>query len=94
MTEEKKNQYKAIQSVFLTGGVKKMRDIQELYPTKISKSLGINHSRYIEKLHKPEKFSIKHIWVLSKLLDLNIQIILDVIILELNNPPKSAKKKV
>jgi hypothetical protein len=93
VTEEKKNQFRSIRSLFLTNGVSRMRDIQELYPTKIAKALKINHSRYIEKLYKPGKFTFDHIWLLSSLLDIDVQVIIDVIKKELNNPVKAISKK-
>lgn len=80
--------------MFLAGNVNKMRDIEDLYPTNIAKSLGLNHSRYIEKLYKPEEFNFRHIWELSKLLDLDVQLIIDVIKKELANKSKAGKKKL
>lgn len=80
--------------MFLAGSVSKMRDIEDLYPTNIAKSLGLNHSRYIEKLYKPEEFNFRHIWELSKLLDLDVQLIIDVIKNELANKSKTGKKKL
>ena len=79
--------------MFLAGSVSKMRDIEDLYPTNIAKALKINHSRYIEKLRKPEGFTFKHIWSLSKLLDIDIQVIIDVIKIELNQNTKQVKRK-
>lgn len=92
--EEKQNSFKGLRSMFLAGNVNKMRDIEDLYPTNIAKSLGLNHSRYIEKLYKPEEFNFRHIWELSKLLDLDVQLIIDVIKKELANKSKAGKKKL
>lgn len=91
--EEKKNQFKGVRSMFLAGNVTKMKDIEDLYPTNIAKSLGVNHSRYIEKLYKPEGFTFKHIWDLSKLLDIDVQLIIDVIKKELPTSTRTSKKK-
>ena len=91
--EEKKNPFKGVRSMFLAGNVAKMRDIEDLNPTSIAKSLGINHSRYIEKLHKPEGFTFKHIWQLSKLLDIDVQQIIDVIKREMASSSKTSKRK-
>jgi hypothetical protein len=91
--EEKQNSFKGLRSMFLAGSVSKMRDIEDLYPTNIAKSLGLNHNRYIEKLYKPEEFNFRHIWELSKLLDLDVQLIIDVIKKELTNKSKASKKK-
>lgn len=79
--------------MFLAGSVSKMRDIEDLYPTNIAKALKINHSRYIEKLRNPEGFTFKHIWSLSKLLEIDIQIIIDVIKKELNQTSKQVKRR-
>lgn len=76
---EKKNQFLSIQSLFLQNGIKKMKDIEDLYPTAIAKKLHINHSRYIEKLYKPDTFTIKQIKDLALLLELDPRIIMEVI---------------
>ncbi|HSZ86303.1 MAG TPA: hypothetical protein VK787_09745 [Puia sp.] len=91
--EEKTNQYLAIKSMFQSDNVKKMKDIEKLYPTLIAKSLKINHSRYIQKLYKPEEFTIKQIFTLAKLLDLNPQTILTVIVTQVSANPKFSQKK-
>ena len=91
--EEKQNSFKGLRSMFLAGSVSKMRDIEDLYPTNIAKSLGLNHSRYIEKLYKPEEFNFRHIWELSKLLDLDVQLIIKKKKKELTNKSKASKKK-
>lgn len=91
--EEYKNQFKGVRSMFLSGNVTRMRDIEDMNPTNIAKSLGINHSRYIEKLYKPEGFTFKHIWKLSELLDIDVQMIIDVIKKELAKTAKVSKKR-
>ena len=91
--EEKNTQFIAIKSMFQSGSVKRMKDIEKLYPTVVAKSLRINHSRYIQKLYKPDGFTIRQVDDLAKLLDINIQVILDVIIKELSAPSKAGKKK-
>jgi hypothetical protein len=91
--EEKNSQFLAIKSMFLSGSVKRMKDIEKLYPTMVAKSLRINHSRYIQKLYKPDSFTIRQLDDLAKLLDIDIQLILEVVIKQLNSPSKVAKKK-
>jgi hypothetical protein len=91
--EEKKNIFKGVRSMFLAGDVSRMRDIEDLNPTNIAKALKINHSRYIEKLRHPEDFTIKHIWLLSKLLEIDMQLIVDVIKKELNQGSKQGRRK-
>ncbi len=92
--EEKKSQFVAIKSMFLSESVKRMKDIEKLYPSKVSKALGINHSRYIQKLYNPEEFKFKHIYDFAKLINIDIQLILDVIIKELNSPSEIGKRKI
>ena len=92
-SEENKNSFKGVKSMFLAGSVSKMKDIEDLYPTNIAKALKINHSRYIEKLRNPEGFTFKHIWSLSKLLDIDVQVIIDVIKKELNQTSKQVKRR-
>jgi hypothetical protein len=91
--DEKNNQFVAIRSMFLSGSVRQLKDIEKLYPTLMAKSLRINHSRYIQKLYNPEEFTIHQINTMAKLLDLNIQTLLDVILNQLNFTLKTVKKK-
>ena len=78
--EEKDSRFRVLRSVFLDNSVKRMKDIEELYPTYIAKLLGINYSRYIDKLKKPETFSIKQVVLLADLIDINPQIIMNIIL--------------
>ena len=80
--------------MFMAGNVSRMRDIEDLYPTKIAKALKINHSRYIEKLYKPEDFNFKHIWNMAKLLDIDVQLIIDVVKKEISQTSKQTRKKL
>lgn len=92
--EEKNSQFIAIKSMFLSGSVKRMKDIEKLYPTMVAKSLRINHSRYIQKLYKPEGFTMGQLDGLAKVLEIDIQLILDVVIKQLNSTSKGIKKKI
>jgi hypothetical protein len=83
---------KAIRSLFLNGDINEMKDIKELSPTLVTKSLGVNHGRFIKKLYHPEEFTVKHLLALSKLLDLDIQLILNVILKQVNASSKIKKK--
>lgn len=73
---------RSIKSIFETGEVKRMYDISTLYPTKIIKALGLNHGRYVSKLAKPEKFSIEEIIRFSKLIGVDHNKVLEVILRE------------
>ncbi len=92
--EEKNNQFIAIRSMFQSGSVRKMRDIEKLYPTLMAKSLKINHSRYIQKLYHPEEFTIKQLIDFSNLLELDFQLVIDVIARQLNTLIKTGKKRI
>ncbi|PVD52222.1 hypothetical protein DC498_10895 [Terrimonas sp.] len=89
--EENETQYKVIRLMFQSFSIKRMKDIEKLYPTMIAKALGINHSRYIQKLYRPDEFSIKHVIDLANLLDIEPQLIIDVILKELNYSSKTKK---
>jgi len=73
----------ALKSVFLTGSIKRMKDLEEIHPTYIVRSLGFNHSRYKEKLGKPEEFTIKEIVSIAELIDMDPQIITNIILNQL-----------
>jgi hypothetical protein len=70
----------AIRTLFLNNGIRKMTDLEKLYPTLVAKSLGINHSRYIEKLHAPEHFTVQNLISLAHLLKIDVQFIWQVIV--------------
>ena len=91
-SKETKSTFKGVRSMFLAGEVTKMRDIEDLDPTNIAKSLGINHSRYIQKLYNPREFTFKHIWNLANLLEIDVQLIIEVIIKEMNLVKPSKKR--
>lgn len=57
--EEKDPKLASMRSMFLDGSVERMKDIEKLYPTYIARLLGLNHSRYVRKLYKPEELTIK-----------------------------------
>jgi hypothetical protein len=70
----------AIRTMFLNNNIRKMKDLEKLYPTLVSKSLGINHSRYIEKLHAPEDFTVQNLLSLAALFKINVQLIWSVVV--------------
>lgn len=84
--------FRSIKSTFETGDVRKMYDIATLYPTKIIKALGLNHGRYINKLAKPETFDISEIIRFSRLIGVDHQKVLEVILKEAI-PNVAAKEK-
>lgn len=86
--EERSNHVIVLKAMFETGAIKKMKDIEKLFPTTIARALKLNHSRYIQKLYKPEEFTLKQVFALAKLVDINPQIIIDVIITQYKNAYK------
>lgn len=89
MPKAVKKTYLSIKSMFETGNVLQMKDIEELFPTSLSKDLNMNHGRYIDRLHNPDKFSYKQIFRLSALINVDPKIISDVIVSELKRKLKS-----
>lgn len=69
----------SIALLFEAKKVKRMYDIAGLFPTKISRRLGINSDRYSVKLSSPEKFSVLEILKLAYILGIDPNLILDVI---------------
>lgn len=71
-------------SLFETGRINRMRDITTMYPTGIVWALGINFGGYMTKCASPEKFVFSDIVKLSKLLDIDVNLIVTVILKEAN----------
>jgi len=110
--ENKQNDaaFGSIKSLFEKGYVKKMYEICPLHPTKVIKALGLNHGRYVNKLTKPEKFTINEIIRFSILIGVDHYTVLKVIVDEAAPvvtkreelkrarqkaaPPKSASQKI
>jgi hypothetical protein len=83
--------YLSIKSMFEQGNVRQMRDLEQLFPTSLSKDLNMNHGRYIERLHNPEKFSFNQIFKFASLINVDPKIVSDVIISELKKKYKMMK---
>lgn len=69
----------AIRSLFESGHIKKMKQLEEQAPTKMAKLLGLHYNSYLDKLNGPEKFSVKHINTIAYACRLDPTIIFDVI---------------
>lgn len=82
--EKKQNDvaFRSIKSLFEKGDIKKMYEISPLHPTKVIKALGLNHGRYVNKLTKPEKFTINEIIRFSLLIGVDHYMVLKVIVEE------------
>ena len=91
-TKDNELQYLALKSMFDSNNIKKMRDIEKLYPTMIATDMGMNHGRYIKKIHNPEEFTIKEICKLASLLQISPSIITNIILAELSSRPKRGMK--
>ena len=81
--KETEKQLVSIKAMFENGSINKMRDIEKLFPTKVAKELGMNHSRYVVKLKKPDLFNIKQIMKLASVLNISPDLIAGVIFKEL-----------
>ena len=78
--------------MFDSNNVKKMKDIEKLYPTMIATDMGMNHGRYIKKLYKPEDFTIKQICKLASLAQVDPSLITNIILTEISNRSKRGTK--
>ncbi|HRP30816.1 MAG TPA: hypothetical protein PKV73_02965 [Agriterribacter sp.] len=73
---------RSIKSTFEAGEIKRMIEVAKLYPTKIITGLGLNHSRYIAKLSRPESFTIKEVIRFSRFIGVDHEKVLAVILNE------------
>lgn len=71
--------FEDIQSLFLTGKIKKMYQLVKRSPTKIAELLGINYDSYHTKLVSPEKFTTLHINTMAYVFKIDPNIINDII---------------
>ena len=76
-------EFEAIKAMFETGKIKKMTQLEKLSPTKLSKLLGINYGRYIEKLHNPELFALRELVKFSEIIDIDFKLLADTVIAEI-----------
>lgn len=76
---EPEKELSSIGGMFELGKVKRMYDIVGLYPTKITRLLGINQERYAIKLSSPDKFSVSEILKMAYIFNIDPTLILDVI---------------
>ena len=90
--EADKLKLQTIASVIKSGQIERMKQLETLYPTLVSKALKLNHSRYVDRLYYPEQFTIKQIRQFAALLDLPPQTLVT-IILKQPIKPKAPKKK-
>jgi hypothetical protein len=75
----------AIKSLFEAGHIKKMALLKEQSPTKVAKLLGLQYNSYLDKLDNPEKFTVKHIFTLALVCQMDPCLIFDIIQLEVQN---------
>lgn len=76
-------EFEAIKAMFETGKITKMAQLEKLSPTKLSKLLGINYGRYIEKFHNPELFALRELVKLAKIIDTDFKLLADTVIIEI-----------
>jgi hypothetical protein len=89
--QDKEKQYLSLKAMFETNNVKKLRDIDKIYPTMVAMDMGTNHGRYIQKLHNPESFTVKQIFKLAGLININPSIIMNIIVAEVMAKNKTKK---
>ena len=89
--QDKEKQYLSLKSMFEANNVKKMRDIEKIYPTMVAMDLRTNHGRYINKLHNPENFTIKQIFKLASLININPTVIINIVVAEVSVKNKLKK---
>ncbi|OAQ41968.1 hypothetical protein A5893_02285 [Pedobacter psychrophilus] len=75
----------AIKSLFEAGHVRKMALLKEQSPTKIAKLLGLQYNSYLDKLDNPEKFTVKHIFKIALVCQIDPCLIFDIIQIEVQN---------
>lgn len=83
----------AIKAMFETGGISTMRQLETLSPTKLSKKLGINYGRYMNKLSKPTFFTYSEILKLSNILNIKFRTINEVVVSDVELIAKEINKK-
>ncbi|KHJ37918.1 hypothetical protein PBAC_19300 [Pedobacter glucosidilyticus] len=88
--EELSPEFLAIRSLFLTGHIKKMSQLEKQSPTKIASLLKLQYNSYHEKLQNPELFSEFHINLLAYACKINPLIIHDIIQAETKSKVKQA----
>lgn len=76
-------EFEAIKAMFETGKIKRLTQLEKLSPTKLSKLLGINYGRYIEKLHNPELFALRELMKFAEIIDTDFKLIIDTVIAEI-----------
>lgn len=87
------NDFLVIRSLFVSGHIKKMKQLERQSPTKIATLLGLNYNSYHEKLNSPELFTLFHINLLAYTCRFDPDIIHNVIQSEIRSKIQSANKK-
>ncbi len=59
--------------------IKRLYDLKDIHALKMSSCLGINYSRYAEKLASPEKFSVFELLRFAYLIDVDPNIVMELI---------------
>ena len=90
MEESAKNmEFEGIKAMFETGKIKKLTQLEKLSPTKLSKLLGINYGRYIEKLHNPELFALRELVKFAEIIDIDFKLLIDTVVTEIIKKAKN-----
>ena len=83
------NRYNALKSYIESGGIKSFTEIFDIIPrSTIIKDSGINYTRLTNKITHPDKFTVKDILIISKLIGIDSRKLYDLIAKAADKPPK------
>lgn len=80
----------AIRSLFISGHIKKMKQLEKQSPTKVANLLNLQYNSYHEKLNNPGGFTIGHINLLAYACCLDPTVIHEIIQKEIKEVVKSS----
>jgi hypothetical protein len=87
--EIKDTRYHAAKTYIESGNIKGYREIFDIIPKSvIVRDSGINYVRLTNKITNPDKFSVKDIMILSKLIGIDSRLLYDLIAQALEKPKK------
>jgi hypothetical protein len=81
--------YNALKAYIESGGIKSFTEIFDIIPrSTIIKDSGINYTRLTNKITHPDKFTVKDILTISKLIGIDSRKLYDLIAKAADKPPK------
>lgn len=85
--EKLKSTIASLKARFETGTISDMSDLTDFYITGLIAAIGIGYDGFVNKCTHPEKFLIEDLVKISKLIDVDVELIIKVVL-------KSAVKNV